>query len=160
MPAIKTEVVPTLYCYGELRTCVANPESIGKEINAMVPKVFAGAAKAGIDTLGSAMSIFFTWKVDRETRFTFGPMVAGAPRAQARNASGDGLGVRTALGCKCAVIEHLGPHKELRKTREAMFEWIGANGYESRLPIVHVYENNPEEVEPEKLRTKLYVPIA
>ena len=45
------------------------------------------------------------------------------------------------------------------KTYNATFEWVEAKGYENRMPVVEVYENDPKEVEPAKLRTKLCIPI-
>ena len=41
----------------------------------------------------------------------------------------------------------------------ATFEWIAAKGYESRMPILEIYENDPKDTAPEKLRTKISIPI-
>ena len=123
----------------------------------MLPKAYIGAAKAGIYVPGPAMSIYFTW--DRKTRFTAGPIVAGGAPARANKPDGDGLGVRGVLGCMCATAYHVGPHEELEKTHNAVSKWIDANGFESRMPIVDVYVDDWTEVEPEKMKTVVHVPI-
>lgn len=119
----------------------------------MIPEAFASAARAGIPVLGPGMSVFLTWS--NEIKLTGGPMVTEATYAPV----GDGLGVRTVLGCRCATAIHMGPYEGLKQAREAMFGWIGANGYEVRMPIVYIYENDPEKVAPENLRSKIYIPI-
>lgn len=122
----------------------------------MFPEAFAGAAKAGAAIVGKNMSVYFDWDSDGDTRFTCGPSVAAgsAPAPEC-----DGLGVREVEGCKCVTVVHAGPYEELMKTYGATFEWAEAKGYEHRMPVVEVYENDPREVEPANLRTKLCIPI-
>lgn len=57
------------------------------------------------------------------------------------------------------TVLHRGPYEDLMKTYMATFEWVEAKGYESRMPILEVYENDPKEVEASELRTKIYIPI-
>ena len=122
----------------------------------MLPAAFAGAATAGVAPIGPPMTAYLTWECDANTRFTCGPSVAAAAAAAP---AGDGLGVRAAGGCKCVTVVHVGPYEDLKKTYDATFEWVEAKGYESRMPVVEVYENDPKEVEAAKLRTKLCIPI-
>ena len=123
----------------------------------MLPAAFAGAAKAGAAPVGPPMSAYFTWDPEGSMSFTCGPTVAGDTTAAAPE--GEALGVRTAGGCKCVTVVHVGPYEDLMKTYNATFEWVEAKGYENRMPVVEVYENDPKEVEPAKLRTKLCIPI-
>ncbi|CAN0432527.1 unnamed protein product [Laminaria digitata] len=124
----------------------------------MLPAAFAAAAKAGAAPVGPPMSAYITWECDGDTKFTCGPAVS-ADAAAASAPEGDGLGVREAGGCKCVTVVHVGPYEDMMKTYTATFEWVEAKGYEYRMPVVEVYENDPKEVEPAKLRTKLYIPI-
>ena len=54
---------------------------------------------------------------------------------------------------------HTGPYDKLMECYDATFEWIAAKGYESRMPILEIYENDPKDTAPEKLRTKICIPI-
>lgn len=42
---------------------------------------------------------------------------------------------------------------------KATFEWVEVKGYESRMPVFELYENDPKDTPPEKLRTKICIPI-
>lgn len=123
----------------------------------MIPKAFAGAAEKGLPPVGPVVGAFYTWdsKEDGESRFTAGPSVAvGSPEAE-----GDGLGVRTLAGCKCATTLHTGAYSELMQAYGATFEWIAAKGYESVMPCIEIFENSPEDTEESKLRTKICIPV-
>ncbi|CAM9669072.1 unnamed protein product [Scytosiphon promiscuus] len=161
------EDVPTVYCYGEVRTCTATTPEISKEMKTMLPAAFGGAAKAGLEVNGPPVSAYFVWESAPGgiAKFTSGPSVVGgdgsAAAALAKDPAGDdtGLGVRTAGGCKCVMAVHTGPYEEMMKCYKATFEWIEAKGYESRMPVFEVYPNDPKDTPPEKLVTKIYIPI-
>ena len=38
-------------------------------------------------------------------------------------------------------------------------DWVEEKGFESKMPTVELYENDPRDTEPAKLRTKVFVPI-
>lgn len=137
------------------RTCLAKGPAIKEEIKTMLPAAFGGLGKAGIAPTGPLVAAYFTWDPAGETTFTCGPTVA----ADGPPAEGDGLGVRAFGDVKCVTVVHMGPYTDLMTTYEATFEWIEAKGYENRMPVMEVYENNPEEVEPAKVRTKICIPI-
>lgn len=141
----------------QIRTCPSKGPSIAQEMKTMMPLAFAGAAKAGLTPCGPPVAAYFTWNPtdNGETSLTCGPTVAaGSPTPE-----GTGLGTRTVLGCKCATVVHVGPYDKLMTTYSATFEWIDTKGYKSSMPIVEVYENDPKEVDPEKLKTKICIPI-
>lgn len=54
---------------------------------------------------------------------------------------------------------HTGPYDKLVGCYTATFEWIKAKGYESRMPVFEIYENDPKDTAPDKLRTKICVPL-
>lgn len=141
----------------QARTSLAKNESIAPTMETMIPNAFAEAGKIGLPPAGPLLSAYFTWdsKEGGETRFTCGPSVAGgSPEAE-----GDGFGVRTVGGCKCATVVHTGPYSELMGTYMATFEWISAKGFESAMPVFEIYENSPKEVEESNLRTKICIPV-
>lgn len=141
----------------QVRECLAKHETLAAAMGEMIPKAYAAAGERGIPPAGPTVSAYFTWDPtdDGKTRFTCGPTVA----ADSPEPEGDGLGVRTIAGCKCAVTVHTGPYSELMKAYEATFGWIEAKGFEHRMPCIETYENNPEDTEPSKLRTKICIPV-
>lgn len=54
---------------------------------------------------------------------------------------------------------HTGPYDKLMGCYMATFEWIAAKGYESGMPVLELYENDPKDTAPDKLRTKVCIPI-
>ncbi|CAN0506602.1 unnamed protein product, partial [Ectocarpus sp. 12 AP-2014] len=158
------EDMPTVYCYGAMSTCEATGPAISEETKKTLPAAFAGAAAAGLAMAGPPASAYYTWDSSPggTTKFTCGPSVAGGgASALMKDVDGDdnGLGVRTAGGCKCVTTLHTGPYDELKKCYEATFEWVEAKGYESRMPVFELYENDPKDTPPEKLKTKVCIPI-
>lgn len=53
----------------------------------------------------------------------------------------------------------MGPYDTLMDCYMATFEWVEVKGYESRMPVYELYENDPKDTPPEKLRTKICIPI-
>ncbi|CBN76982.1 glyoxalase family protein [Ectocarpus siliculosus] len=158
------EDMPTVYCYGAMSTSAANTPAISEETKKTLPAAFAGAAAAGLAMAAPPASAYYTWDPSPggTTKFTCGPSVAGGgASALMKDVNGDdnGLGVRTAGGCKCVTTLHTGPYDELKKCYEATFEWVEAKGYESRMPVFELYENDPKDTPPEKLKTKVCIPI-
>ncbi|CAM9720687.1 unnamed protein product [Ectocarpus sp. 6 AP-2014] len=154
------EDMPTVYCYGAMSTIEATGPAISEETNKTLPAAFAGAAAAGLAMAGPPASAYYTWDPSPggTTKFTCGPSVAGGgASALMKDVDGDdnGLGVRTAGGCKCVTTLHTGPYDELMKCYKATFEWVETKGYESRMPVFELYENDPKDTPPEKLKTKL-----
>lgn len=127
----------------------------------MLPSAFVEAGKKGLKMAGPPVAGYFTWESDGQTRLTAGSMVAIDPDSPHEEpAETDvGLAVRALGGVKCVTTTHVGPYEDLMKCYEATFEWIEAKGYESRMPVVEVYENDPNVTEPSKLTTKIHIPI-
>ena len=62
-------------------------------------------------------------------------------------------------GGKAAVCTHTGPYSELEPTYHALFAWIEANKYEVTGVVYEMYLNDPAETPPEKLQTRILVPL-
>lgn len=126
-----------------------------------LPAAFAEAGKRGLKMVGPPLSGYYKWesKEGGEARLTTGPMVVRGASTEEVAGGETGFGVRSLCGVKSVMVMHVGPYDELIKCYEATFEWISAKGYESKMPAVEMYENNPKDTEPGKLRTKIFVPI-
>ena len=55
-----------------------------------------------------------------------------------------------------AKIIHKGPYEECVPTYEKLFSWIAGQGKRVVGPIREVYFNDPREVPPEEILTKIY----
>jgi DNA-binding transcriptional MerR regulator len=62
-------------------------------------------------------------------------------------------------GGACAWTAHQGPYEELGLAHHALFAWAQERGHEASGPIREIYENDPNEVAPEALRTEVLLPI-
>ncbi len=71
------------------------------------------------------------------------------------------IGTQEIPGGKFAVFTHKGPYEKLENSYEYIFgKWLPES--KSELRNVHSFEkylNAPEDTEPEKLRTEIYIPI-
>ena len=61
---------------------------------------------------------------------------------------------------KVAMTVHHGPYEELSSAYHSMLAWVTENGYELVGPPREIYLNDPREVGPEQLQTKLEFPVA
>lgn len=116
------------------------------------------ATEKGLSPGYPVIAAYYQWdsKEGGNARFTSGPIVAeGVPEAE-----GDGFGVRTVAGCRCATVVHVGSLSELEKAYDAVFDWMEAKGFENRLPYVEIHRQDPNSTKPSKLTIKICVPIA
>ena len=126
-------------------------------MQAEMPLAIAGAIKAGVPAIGPPVAVYFTWDCSEggKTSFTCGPIVAaGTPAPE-----GSGFEAREVGGSRCVTVVYEGPYDKMAAAYSATFEWIKVKGYEIGMPIMEVFENDPKDVEPEKLRTKICIPI-
>lgn len=145
----------------QVRTCLAKSSAVAPLIESLLPAAVAEAGKRGLEIVGPPLSGYYSWdpKEGGETSFTTGPMVAGDSSTEEAAKDDTGLGFRSLGGVKCVTVTHVGPYDELGKCYEATLEWIAAKGYEDKCPVTEIYENDPKDTEPAKLRTKVSVPI-
>lgn len=61
-----------------------------------------------------------------------------------------------------AMTTHFGPYDGLAKTYAQLCgQWVPQNGYEiDNRPCLEIYQNSPEDTEPEDLITDIYIPLA
>lgn len=126
-------------------------------MKAAMPLAIAGAREAGVPVVGPPVAVYFTWDSSEggKTSFTCGPIVAaGTPAPE-----GGDFEVREVGGSKCVTVVYVGPYDKMVAVYSATFEWIKVKGYEIGMPIMEMFENDPKDVEPEKLKTKICIPI-
>lgn len=70
------------------------------------------------------------------------------------------IGVKNVLGGKFLVFTYIGPYNNLSSVFDTIFRWVPDNGYELRIDQgFEKYLNNPDRTTPDKLKTKIYIPI-
>lgn len=96
-------------------------------------------------------------EVGQEVRFDLGAILADGVEPELE----DGLAYQTIPGGEWAMFLHVGPYDTLWQTWNAAYrDWLPSSGYVLRNAIpFEDYIDNPAEVEPEKLRTELYIPV-
>ncbi|CAM9710892.1 unnamed protein product, partial [Sphacelaria rigidula] len=140
------------------RTCPAKGPELESAMETMLPAAFAEASKKGMEIVGPPLSAYYTWdpKEGGNTRFTTGAMVAGDDSINEAGEEDNGLGIRSVGGVRCVTTVHTGPYDELIQCYEATMDWVEMKGFESKMPSVELYENDPKDTEPAKLRTKVF----
>ncbi len=55
---------------------------------------------------------------------------------------------------------HVGPYEKTGETILKLTEWLTAKGYEAAGPVLETYfDMNPDEVDPARLRTQIWIPV-
>ncbi len=62
-------------------------------------------------------------------------------------------------GCRVAQIVHQGPYEEAEPTYHILMSWLNVNGKKITGPIREYYLNDPLEVAPEEILTRICAPI-
>jgi len=60
---------------------------------------------------------------------------------------------------KSASGLHIGPYSDVESTYNALFQWIKDSGYEATGVAYEMYLNDPDQTLPEKLETKIFLPV-
>ena len=71
------------------------------------------------------------------------------------------IGVQTISKGTYAMATHFGPYENLSKTYcQLCGQWMPEKGYEiASKPSIEIYQNTPEDTEPEDLITDIYIPL-
>jgi effector-binding domain-containing protein len=63
------------------------------------------------------------------------------------------------MGVEAATCLHTGPYTQLERAYNALTEWITAQGYETTGVAYEFYLNEPDQVPPEELMTRIVLPL-
>jgi len=61
--------------------------------------------------------------------------------------------------CRAVTCLHVGPYADLGKSYDRVFAYLEAKGLQVRWPVFDHYLDNPMQVKPEALRTRIVVPV-
>ena len=68
--------------------------------------------------------------------------------------------VETMPAGRAAATKHVGPYTQLGLAHFALHAWTNERGLKSRGPVIELYVNDPDEVDPNDLVTELRLPLA
>lgn len=87
--------------------------------------------------------------LDLEIGFTFDRHVEGDGDVEAREIPAG----------KAVEAVHVGPYDRVAETYEELGRWLESNGYVPAGPAYEYYLNDPAEVPPDELRTRVVMPV-
>jgi len=142
-----------------LRLLVQDGVSLPEQ--AMPLEVVWGAVETDAETSGGAEDWSWTAMVAQPARIT--PALVNALRDRLRERERLPLLDRVRLGSlregRCAQITHVGPFATEAETLGRLRQDIVARGYEAFGPQHEIYLGNPDDPQPERMRTVLRIPV-
>lgn len=119
-------------------------ETYGKDINA----IYTYLAKKSVEPAGPPMAIYHSWgeTTKMDVAVPVSDLSFKLPTTMMRGELAAG---------KAATFLHVGSYEESEAAHYKMDEYLQLKGHEFKGPVVEVYYNNPEEVAPEDLETKI-----
>ena len=105
--------------------------------------------------------------VAREPMLTINEFVEGKDRITVHACVGfemepaalDGAEIADLSGGTFACLSHVGPYETLGLAHHALFAWAQEHGHAPLGPVWEFYANDPEQVRPEELVTKVALPL-
>jgi effector-binding domain-containing protein len=146
------EVEPKQTAAVRLETSLSN---IGMAIGEGFGTLMGAMGAAGVQPVGAPLVVYHTVIDDQ----TDGEVEMCVPVAT-EVTSTSGVYTRTLEGGTVATTIHHGPYQEIRAAYGAIVPWISERGHQSVGPPREIYLNDPQEVAPEELLTRVEFPIS
>ncbi|MDC0738091.1 GyrI-like domain-containing protein [Cognatishimia sp. SS12] len=126
-------------------------EAIAQSMGAAFAQAFAALGSAGITATSPPITVYTEMPGEKMT-FRCGFFVSADDADKATEAAacasipaGDAL-----------YAQHVGPFSDLNQTHGAIWAHAKASGLASAMPVWEIYLDDPNEVEPEALRTEVF----
>ncbi len=126
---------------------------IGPAMGEAFPKIYHAVISAGIEPAGMPLARYFDFG-EEETTFECAIPVAEAFRPT------DEVQASSVGGGEAAFCIHVGPYETIGQTWGRVMAWVAEQGRVPAGPTWEVYVDDPQDVEPDQLKTELYVPLA
>ncbi|HSA35581.1 MAG TPA: GyrI-like domain-containing protein [Methanomassiliicoccales archaeon] len=123
------------------------PAAIGRMFGELYPHL-----GKGVHCVGPPFALYHSWEgevTDMEVGF---PIVG-------KGVESGNVKTITLPAVRAAVAMHIGPYDKLTDTYHEVEEWMKVNGHMPASFCWEEYLNDPQEVPPDKLKTRLYWPI-
>ena len=131
-----------------------NLSQIANDISAGFGTLMQGMAKARVHPAGAPMIVYHS-VIDEETS---GDIELCVPIA-GQISGGEEVYARELEGGTMAMTLHKGPYERISPAYHALMSWIPDNGYEIAGPPRETYLNDPRQVAPDELMTRVEFPV-
>ena len=129
--------------------------TIGENINKGFGTLMGGLGKTGAHPVGAPMVIYHN-AIDKEES---GDIEIAVPVSKELPSDEKVYGRKLEDG-EMAVTLHKGPYDKISAAYHSITDWIYKNGYEISGPPREIYLNDPREVSPAELMTRLEFPVS
>lgn len=126
------------------------PENIGKAYGTL----FGFLGQKMLPPAGPPSALYFDLQIDEADI----DMEACVPVAREVEAEGD-MVFHTLPAGRYATTLHKGPYDQMGPTYEAMMAWMAEQGLKPLTPVREEYLNDPGEVEPSEVMTRIVWPV-
>ena len=145
------EVNPQNVAAVRIRT---NLSKISSDIGAGFGTLMQGLHRGGAVPSGAPLAVYHD-VIDQETDGDIEVCVpVGSPLS-----GGSDVYTRELEGGRVATTMHLGPYEEISAAYQTLTSWIAENGHEIAGPPREIYLNDPQQVAPAELQTRIEYPI-
>lgn len=148
-------VSPATLAFVSARTS-KDPKEIGAAIGAAYAEVQQFIAKNGLDPAGAPLCVTTKWETDAyefDAGFPVNRAPDGSPPATGR------VKVRQTYGGKALKVDYYGPYENMEPTYEKLFAYAAASAMERAGDPWEEYLSDPASTPPEKLLTRIYLPV-
>jgi effector-binding domain-containing protein/ribosome-associated toxin RatA of RatAB toxin-antitoxin module len=127
-------------------------DKIGEKMGEMYGSLQAFLGKNKGESIGMPMAIWHNFDVKNMVFEAAFPVAKEMP-------AGDGVQSRTMPATKVLIVSHFGPYAAMEKSTEEVMAYIQKQGYEINGYEFDVYMNDPADVKPEEIETRMHFPI-
>lgn len=127
-------------------------DKISEKMGEMYGKLQAYLGKNKAESMGMPMAIWHNFDRNNMVFEAAFPVAKEMPSA-------DGIQSRTMPATKVLAVSHIGPYEAMEKSTEEIMAYMQKQGYEIAGYEFDVYVNDPANVKPEELETRIHFPI-
>ena len=126
---------------------------IGPAMGEAFPKIYHAVVSSGVEPAGMPLARYYDFG---ETETTF---ECAIPVPEPFTGDGE-VEPSTVGGGEAAFALHVGPYDKLGETWSEIMAWLAEQGRLPSGPTWEIYVDDPQETDPDKMKTELYVPLA
>lgn len=151
-PEIKATAAQTVAFISMRGAYSQTPEGYGR--------LYGWIGQHGLVTAGMPHAVYLTMPSETAEEDAvwelWAPVSGNPPESEPDD---DGVGVKHVAAMTVVSSMHKGPYETVAPTYEAMWAWLGANGYTIAGPPMEIYFSDPNTVPPEETLTEIQMPV-
>lgn len=127
-------------------------DKISEKMGEMYGRLQGYLGKNKAESIGMPMAVWHNFDAKNMVFEAAFPVAKEMPAA-------DGVQSRTMPATKVLAVSHFGPYAAMEKSTEEIMAYMQKQGYEVAGYEFDVYANDPADVKPEDIETRMYFPI-